>query len=58
MPPRLDEATTRQLWAAFWVAAVLFLVAIVIVLARMSSSEPVVHQNELALGGSAVSGTR
>ena len=57
MTPRLDTPISRQVWLALFVASGLFLAALLLVIYRMGSTDPVLDQNS-APGGSAVSGTR
>jgi flagellar basal body-associated protein FliL len=54
MTPRLDHRPSRSLWIALVLAAVLFLLAIVLSFTRMSATDPVLQQKDLATGRSAV----
>lgn len=57
MSPRLDRRPRRSLWIALGLAAVLFLLAIVLSFARMGSTDPVLQQQDLARGGSVTTGS-
>lgn len=58
MSPRLDTPIGRQVWLALIVAAALFLVALLLVISRMSSTDAVLQEKSPAASGSAVSGSR
>jgi hypothetical protein len=58
MSPRLDTPIGRQVWFALIVATALFLVALLLVISRMSTTDPVLQQKTPAASGSAVSGSR